>query len=260
MSGRIVMLLAAIALLLTGCSSRNHRTEPARIGSELVDSGPEAENAASGGTPPLDVSRVADPSYDPFFDRRRHPVISRQVRGFSHARVSVWKDPSRDGFSYAPIYANEGLDYRLDTGDVVRVDVFEQGNLSRLYRIDGGGFVAMPLIGSVMARGLTTRALEQEIAEKLRRSYLRDPKVTVEISTHRPFYILGEVRNSGQYPYVLGMTVETAVAIAGGYTPRANQRKVMVIRKLGGKLVRSYVPNNYQIKPGDTLKIVERLF
>ena len=254
MSSRVVMLLLSVTVSLAGCTSRNHHVRPAKIGSA---------NVAAQTSPkymPLPPENI-DPSYDPFFDRSRHPVKPRQVRGFPHADVKVWTDRSRDGFSYATVYANTQEDpYQLNTGDVVRIDVFEQTNLSRLYRIDGGGFVSMPLVGAVLARGLTTQALEQEVAEKLRQSYIRDPKVTVEISTHRPFYILGEVRNSGQYPYVVGMTIETAVAIAGGYSPRANQRKVMVVRRLGGKLVRTYVPNNYQIKPGDTVKVVERLF
>ena len=253
MSSRIVVLLLSISVLLSACASKKHKTAPARLGAATV----AAENTDK--YSPL-ARPIADPAYDPFFDRSRHPVKPRQARGFPHADTTVWTDRSRDGFSYAHIYANNGTQYQLDTGDVVRIDVFEQANLSRLYRVNGGGYISIPLIGSVRARGLTTRTLEQEVAQKLRRSYLRDPKVTVEISTHRPFYILGEVRNSGQYPFVLGMTIETAVAIAGGYSPRANQRKVLVIRRLGGKLVRTYVPNNYQIRPGDTLKVVERLF
>ncbi len=267
MSSRTVLFMLSAAVLLAGCTSRPPQGEPARIGSPERAAAPVSRDTGARGMTrkyrprPPRVRVLADPSRDPFFDRSAHPVRAERVRGFPHFNTTVWKDRSRDGFSYAPIYANNRADpYQLDTGDIVRVDVFEQGNLSRLYRIDGGGFISMPLIGSVLARGLTTQALEQEVAEKLRRSYVRDPKVTVEISTHRPFYILGEVRNSGQYPFVIGMTIETAVAIAGGYTPRANQRKVMVIKRLGGKLVRTYVPNNYQLKPGDTVKVVERLF
>lgn len=254
MSSRVVMLLLSTAVLLAGCSTRKHQVRPAKIGTARIFAKKIPKHR------PIQ-REIVNPSYDPFFDRRRHRVRPRQMRGFPHANVTVWTDRSRDGFAYSTIYANtQGNPYQLNTGDVVRIDVFEQVNLSRLYRIDGGGFVSMPLIGSVLARGLTTQALEQEVAEKLRQSYIRDPKVTVEISTHRPFYILGEVRNSGQYPFVIGMTIETAVAIAGGYSPRANQRKVLIVRRLGGKLVRTYVPNNYQIKPGDTVKVVERLF
>ena len=252
MNSRIVVLLLSATVLLAGCSKR--KVEPAKIGATEM-------TVATTSKYQTEQRPKIDYAHDPFFDRSAHPVKPRQMRGFPHADAPVWTDRSRDGFSYAPIFANtRGTRYHLDSGDIVRIDVFEQDNLSRLYRIDGGGFVSMPLVGAVLARGLTTRALEHEVAEKLRQSYIRDPKVTVEISTHRPFYILGEVRNSGQYPYVEGMTIETAVAIAGGYSPRANQKKVLIVRQLGGKLVRTYVPNNYQIKPGDTLKVVERLF
>ena len=254
MSSRIVVLLLAATVLLSGCKSRSQNVGPAKVG--------PANATVVEQTSKYNSRQRArrNPSADPFFDPRRHPIKQRQMRGFPHADTPQWRDGSRDGFSFAPIFANTGTSYQLDTGDIVRIDVFEQTNLSRLYRVDGGGYVSIPLIGAVVARGLTTSALEQEVAAKLRQSYIRDPKVTVEISTHRPFYILGEVRNSGQFPYVLGMTIETAVAIAGGYTPRANERKVLVIRRLGGKLVRTYVPNNYQLKPGDTVKVVERLF
>jgi len=254
MYSRFVVFALAATMLLTGCKSNNRKIKPSRIAPSHHAMSQTSKYMTG------DPRHAVDPAYDPFFDRSRHPVKPKQMRGFPHFRTTVWTDSSRDHFSYADIYANTGMQYQLDTGDVVRIDVFEQSNLSRLYRIDGGGFVSIPLIGSIQARGMTTRILEQEVAIKLRRSYIKDPQVTVEISTHRPFYILGEVRNSGKYPYVLGMTVETAVAIAGGYSPRANQKKVMVIRRLGRKLVRTYVPNHYQIKPGDTLKIVERLF
>ena len=247
----VFLLILSAALLLGGCKSHNRRLHPLKLGPVFSSSHSPSKT---------DHRQIRNRAYDPFFDRSRHPVVARQQRGFPHADTTVWTDRSRDHFSYADIYANTGMRYRLDTGDVVRVDVFDQDSLSRLYRVDGGGFISVPLIGAVKARGLSTHALARLIARKLARSYVRDPKVTVEISTHRPFFILGEVRNSGKYPFVVGMTVETAVAIAGGYTPRANQDKVMVIRRLGGKLVRTYVPNNYQIKPGDTLKVVERLF
>ena len=106
--------------------------------------------------------------------------------------------------------------YTLDSGDKVRVIVFGQDNLSNVYSVDGSGAVALPLIGPVRARGLTTFELSNEIAGKLRRKYVKDPKVTVEVETYRPFFILGEVNKPGQYPFVNAMTVEAAVAIAEG--------------------------------------------
>jgi polysaccharide export outer membrane protein len=112
--------------------------------------------------------------------------------------------------------------------------VFGQDNLSRVYGVDGSGYISLPLIGAVCARGLTTFQLAAAVAGELKRKYVKDPKVTAEVDAYRPFFILGEVRKPGQFAYVNGMNVETGVAIAGGYTERANERKVRLTRKFGG--------------------------
>lgn len=156
-----------------------------------------------------------------------------------------------------------GLDddpYRLDSGDKLRVVVFGQENLSRVYTVDGGGFISMPLIGAVQARGLTTFSLEKDIAGQLRTKYVKDPKVTVEIQTYRPFFILGEVKNPGQFAYVNDMSVQTAVAIAGGYTERARESKVKITRSINGRDVTFKAGKEYGIKPGDTIDVTERFF
>jgi protein involved in polysaccharide export with SLBB domain len=124
--------------------------------------------------------------------------------------------------------------YRLDSGDRLRVIVFGQDNLSRDYNVDTSGNISLPLIGSVRARGLSTVQLGLNIEAELRRKYIKDPKVSVEIDAYRPFFILGEVRRPGRYPYVNAMTVEGAVAIAEGYTERAKKRMVRLTRKFGG--------------------------
>jgi polysaccharide export outer membrane protein len=118
----------------------------------------------------------------------------------------------------------------------------------------------MPLIGSVSARGVTTDELSSRIAEKLRQGFIREPHVAVEIEAYRPFFILGEVTQPGQYPYVANMTVETAVAIAGGFAPRAFRRTVLVNRFIGGQQVRMTVPVTYVLRPGDTVNVQERWF
>ncbi|WP_245290780.1 polysaccharide biosynthesis/export family protein [Methyloligella halotolerans] len=104
--------------------------------------------------------------------------------------------------------------YRLDSGDELRIVVFGQQNLSRVYAVDGSGYISMPLLGSIRARGLTTRQLAGVIERDLGAEYVKNPKVSVEVQTYRPFYILGEVQRAGKYPYVSGMTVEEAVATA----------------------------------------------
>lgn len=150
--------------------------------------------------------------------------------------------------------------YKLDSGDQIRVIVFGQRDLSNTYRVDKSGYIQMPLIGSVAARGMTSHAIASAIAAKLRNGYLRKPDVSVEVAQFRPFFILGEVRNAGQFPYVNGMTVETAVAIASGFSERANKSSVLLSRTRNGKTQRFKVPVGYPVRPGDTIYVEERFF
>jgi polysaccharide export outer membrane protein len=150
--------------------------------------------------------------------------------------------------------------YRLDTGDRLRIFVYGQPNLSRLYIVDQQGKIAVPLIGSVTARGKTTNQLQAAIRSRLGAEFVKDPQVTVDILQNRPFFILGEVKNSGQFPYVSGMTVETAVAIAGGYTERASERSFRITRREHGAVEQFEVPGNFPLKPGDTVYVFERFF
>jgi polysaccharide biosynthesis/export protein len=150
--------------------------------------------------------------------------------------------------------------YVLDSGDRLRVIVFGQEGLTNGYAVDPNGTVTLPLIGAVRARGLTGPELAQAIAARLRQGYIREPHVAVEIEAYRPFFILGEVTAPGQYPYVANMTIETAVAIAGGFTPRAFKRHVKISRIVNGVVTRGSAPLAYQIQPGDTINVTERWF
>jgi len=150
--------------------------------------------------------------------------------------------------------------YRLDSGDRLRVIVFGQDNLSRVYNVDSSGSVSLPLIGPVRARGLSTTQLALDIEAELRRKYIKDPKVSIEVEAYRPFFILGEVRKPGQYPYVNAMTVEAAVAIGEGYTERAKKRMVRLTRRFGGVSSTVMVPTDYPVQPGDTVYVLERFF
>ena len=118
----------------------------------------------------------------------------------------------------------------------------------------------MPLIGSVPPRGRTTARLATEIGAKLRKGFIREPSVAVEVEAYRPFFILGEVAAPGQYPYVPNMTVENAIAIAGGFTPRASKDKVTITRKVQGAPSRFVLPLRSPLRPGDTIEISERWF
>lgn len=150
--------------------------------------------------------------------------------------------------------------YTLSTGDKLRVIVFGQDSLSNIYAIDAAGRISMPLIGAVETRGLTTAQLERSIEGRLRNGFLREPKVSVEVDTYRPFFILGEVTTSGQYPFVNNMTIQTAIAIAGGFSPRASRSYAEVTRTVNGDLVTVNVPVTTPIRPGDTVVVKERFF
>jgi polysaccharide export outer membrane protein len=150
--------------------------------------------------------------------------------------------------------------YTLDSGDRLRVVVFGQDGLTNSYVVDASGHIDMPLIGSVAAGGLTTDQLAARIADQLRQGFIREPHVAVEIEAYRPFFILGEVAQPGQYPYVANMTVETAVAIAGGFGPRGFHKTVVISRNSGGRVYRFEVPITFSICPGDTVQVQERWF
>jgi polysaccharide biosynthesis/export protein len=151
--------------------------------------------------------------------------------------------------------------YLLDSGDEVRVVVYEIDNLPQTYKIDASGHISMPMAGVVSARGRTLQQLEASIAARLRGRFVKDPKVAVQIVAYRPFYVLGEVRNAGQYAFINGLTVEAAVAVAGGYTERAYLAEARVVRPgpEGSRIV-SYVPGGYPVRPGDTIYVPERWF
>src|SRR6202453_3682911 len=150
--------------------------------------------------------------------------------------------------------------YRLDAGDKLRVVVYGQEGLTNTYAIDAGGSITLPLIGSVAARGRTPAGLAAEISAKLRNGYIREPSVAVEIDSYRPFFILGEVAAPGQYPYVPNMSVESAVAIAGGFSPRARRDSVTLTHTDASGSSRYVVPLGTPLRPGDTVLVGERWF
>jgi polysaccharide export outer membrane protein len=176
--------------------------------------------------------------------------------------VAVAELPPGQGGVYVPAEAGfpQGEVYALDSGDKLRVSVFGQEGIGNTYLVDVAGNVNVALIGAVPARGYTTQELARAIAARLRNGYVRDPRVSVEVEVYRPFYILGEVNAPGQYPYVANMTVETAVAIAGGFSPRAEKHGAKLSRNVGGQTYFSRVPTNTAVRPGDTINVAERWF
>ncbi len=150
--------------------------------------------------------------------------------------------------------------YRLDAGDRIRVTVFEQEALTNTYAVDQSGYISFPLVGAVPARGATAQQLEKALALKLQNGYLRSPDVSVEIDRYRPVFIMGEVGSAGQYSYVPGMTVQKAIAAAGGFSARANQNNVDITRQVNGEVITGRVVTSDPLLPGDTVYVRERLF
>jgi polysaccharide export outer membrane protein len=150
--------------------------------------------------------------------------------------------------------------YTLDAGDKLRITVFGQDGLTNSYTVDAGGNINVPLIGTLPVRGVTTQQLSSLITARLKQGYVREPHVSVEIEAYRPFFILGEVNNPGQYPYVANMTAEAAIAIAGGFSPRASKSKVELTRNSPSQQIHGEVPLTYPLKPGDTIVVKERWF
>ncbi len=151
-------------------------------------------------------------------------------------------------------------DYVLGSGDKVRVTVFGEEALSGQFVVAGTGLVSIPLVGEVQAAGLTLRDFQGGVEQSLRNGYLKDPRVSVEVLNYRPFYIMGEVEKPGQYPYTSGLTVLNAVATAGGFTYRANQKRVF-IKRMNDQTERQFpLTGAVEVAPGDTIRITERLF
>ena len=186
-------------------------------------------------------------------------AISALRASFAGPRPLSYSSTSA-AYAAAPMPAVYDAAYRLDAGDKLRVLVYGQDGLTNSYAIDAGGSITMPLIGSVPARGRTPASLAAEITAKLRNGFIREPSVAVEIDSYRPFFILGEVAAPGQYPYVPNMTVESAVAIAGGFSARAKRDRVTLTHTDSAGTARYVVPLGTALGPGDTVQVGERWF
>ncbi len=249
-----VVSVVGVGLLLGGCGRGAELDGVALMGPPTTEVGPGQ------GADWANLEAAADA------EKAANAEVAANGEGAKEDHASI-----HGGFVTRVFWAGEGEDatigppvaerpYALDTGDRIRIFVYGQPNLSRTYRVDAAGFVALPLIGPVRARGATVYALKRHIARKLAREFVRDPEVSVEVVERRPFFILGEVRNAGQYPFVPGMSVRTAVAIAGGYSPRANERKVKITRIEEGRRVTRTLPADAEVRPGDTIYVPERWF
>ncbi len=150
--------------------------------------------------------------------------------------------------------------YVLGPGDTLQIMVYDQTDLTGSYRISDSGFVSIPIVGAIAAQGLTLEQLQKRLTERLEAKVVKSPDVTLQVTEYRPFFILGEVKNPGSYPYVPNITVLTAVAIAGGFTFRASQNEVSVTRQADGKAREAKASRAARVLPGDTIYVFERHF
>ncbi len=233
---RLGLTVSLVVLMLGGCAG---------VGSIGVRE--QAALAADWGDPTIAV-------------QTQLPIMQASGTAIVGWSVITMRDAIDDGQAGDAAHEPANGPYTLDSGDKLRIFVYAQPSLSRIYTVDTEGFVSVPLIGNVRARGTTTRHLEGAIRARLGSEFVRDPHVTVDIQQHRPFFILGEVKAAGQYPYVGGLTVSAAAAIAGGYSERANERKVHITRRINGAMERLEVPGDAEVRPGDTIQVKERWF
>lgn len=231
--GMRIFLSIVIAVLLAGCSQTWEQTRPATL--------PGGVGLNSDGTLSEGPNATASVNTTARYDR--------------HGRVV----PPYGSQGVAAAYEHRN-GYLIGAGDRLTIRVAGQPDLTGDYIVDGSGLISFPLIKSVKVGGLTAPLARDLIAARLRQGFLRNPSVSVQTTSMRPFFILGEVRNAGNFPYQNGMTVQNAIAIAGGYSARANQKQVMLTRKDARGTQTVKVPVTTQIYPGDIIFVRERWF
>ena len=190
------------------------------------------------------------------------PSAAQAPRPLQQQQVSMQQLPvMQQGMQQTqPTLIADG-NYRLGSGDKIRVVVYTESDLSGEYLVDGAGLVQLPLLGQMQAAGLTIHDFQaQMVAKFVSEDYLKNPRVSVEVENYRPFYIIGEVKSPGQYPYVSGMNALNAVALAGGFTYRANDSSIYLRRNGETREIKMPADQTTKINPGDIIRIDERLF
>jgi polysaccharide biosynthesis/export protein len=189
------------------------------------------------------------------------PVVRRAIIHWFHLGLLLLTSSCASDQALPPLPPVADQGYRLGPGDQIRMITFGDQHLTGPFRVNDSGAIALPLIGPVRAAGLTSEELADLISKKLEQQNLfRDPSVAVEVAEYRPIFVLGEVNKPGQFPYQPGMTVLTAVAVAGGFTYRAIHDHMAVLRKSDGSPVAGLATGESLLQPGDVVTVYERRF
>lgn len=162
-----------------------------------------------------------------------------------------WADLGRDVAPATP---------RLVAGDELKITVFDEDNLSGTFEVSPAGNISMPLVGIIPAAGLTVDQFREALNRRLADGYIKNPRTAVEVTSYTPIFVHGEVRNGGKFAFENGLTFRDAIALAGGYTYRADEGYVLLKRRGARDLVRVALPSQALLKPGDNIRVPERFF
>jgi polysaccharide export outer membrane protein len=188
-------------------------------------------------------------------------TVLRSVRQACLLVLFLFAGCGGPGSSLPLLTDSDPPDYLLGPGDQVRIITYGEENLTGEFRVNDSGNISLPLVGAVHAAGLTSSELEATVAAALRRGELvRKASVAVEVIGYRSVYVLGEVNKPGQYSYQPGMTVLSAVALAGGFTYRAIDGYVAIVRASDGRTIEGRAKPQALVRPGDVIKVFERRF
>ncbi|MEZ5817511.1 MAG: polysaccharide biosynthesis/export family protein [Hyphomicrobiaceae bacterium] len=196
----------------------------------------------------------------------RRIKLKRAVSALLITAAALALPACSDGISVGPslppsAFGGAGLkSYRLGVGDKVRLTVFGEPDLSGTFEINALGRVSLPLAGDVQAAGLDADALRAVATRRYSDGYLKNPRITVDVVGYRPIYVHGEVRTGGEFPYKTGLRLRDAVALAGGYTYRANQSYVLLSRSGLPNDAKVAMPTDMLVMPGDNIRVPERFF
>lgn len=190
----------------------------------------------------------------------RHPLVNL-ISFFifilhSHFAFSEQKDLTQK----LPLSQDLLSTYQLDSGDLIKIKVFGEEDLSMEVRLSDAGTISYPLLGELQLTGQTTGEVERKLTAQLGDGYLIDPKVTITVLEYRNFFIGGEVKKPGGYVFSPGLTVQMAISLAGGMTAYGSDNKITIIREKNGKKITLDVDYVTPILPGDLIHVDEGLF
>jgi polysaccharide export outer membrane protein len=255
MSRKSAIYGIAAVLALAACARAQDASAPPRYATQIPPSQDQVlDHAPPVAAPTTPVTTASGPAATAFVPPTDN--VSQIQRDSQPRYATMIQQQEPETVTVTGLRPSESDGYRLGTGDTVRVTVFGETDLSGTFEIDSQGYVRLPLIGQIAAAGLSTYGLESRITDSLiSGKYLLNPRVNVEVTTYRPFYIVGEISKPGEYPYVNAMTTQNAIALAGGFTDRAVESSVFIRHQGEMKEHEVDLDQGTRIRPGDVIRV-----